>query len=261
MAFERRVLGDDIYVLVETSLEDDGFLAAFTERTGGASEEPRFASLDLSYLAGDDPARVRENRARVARALGTGPLTVGGQVHGMRIAAVGSREAGRGYKGPEDVIADTDGLYTDLPGVALAVATADCVPVVLASADEGRIAVIHAGWRGIAAGIVERAAALFEQPREARVAVGPSARPCCYEVDEAVVLAVVGSGRREAASRQEGGRLYLDLPGTIGGVLSELGFGRVEDARACTIHEAERFFSHRRQRACGRQMAIGMRFA
>jgi len=261
MAFERRVLGDDAYALVETSLEDDGFLAAFTERTGGASEEPRFASLDLSYSAGDDPARVRENRARIARFLGTGPLTVGGQVHGTRIAAIGLRQAGRGYEGPEDVIADTDGLYADLPGIALAVATADCVPIVLASADEGRIAVIHAGWRGIAAGIVERAAALFELPSEARVAIGPCARPCCYEVGEAVVLAVADNDQRAAVTRQGGGRVQLDLPGTVGAVLSGLGFGHIEDAHACTIHEAERFFSHRRQGACGRQMAIGMRLA
>lgn len=260
MTLERRHLGKRAYALVSPLLESDGFLVAFTERTGGVSSEPRFASLNLSFSSGDEPSAVTANRERVTSALGTGPFAVGGQVHGSHLAAVGPKLAGSGYDGPDGVISATDGLHTRSRGVALAVATADCVPVVLGSAREGRIAVVHAGWRGVASGIVSAALSRFTQPGEVRAAIGPAAGGCCYEVGEEVALAVSAAVPKGAVVERSGaGSLRLDLPASIARVLRDGGVRRIEQAGLCTIHEHRRFFSHRRDGPCGRQFAIGMR--
>lgn len=256
---EQRELWTGAPAQVSPALESDGFLAVFTERNGGVSDEPRFASLNLSYSSGDDVAKVRENRRLTTEALETGPFAVGGQVHGSRLAAVGSGRAGRGFDGPEGVIPATDGLYTRSRGRALGVATADCVPVILGSAREGRLTVVHAGWRGVAGRIVEKAVALFTDPRSVRAAIGPCAGGCCYEVGEDVVAAVDAGTVGDVVVEKRRGRAYLDLAGTIAGTLGELGVGDVETSGLCTIEESERFFSHRRDGACGRQFAIGMR--
>ena len=157
------------------------------------------------------------------------------------------------------MIPGTDGLYTGTPGVCLAVATADCAPIALASEREGLVAVIHAGWRGIAAGIVGRAAKLFEYPREAVAAIGPAAGACHYEVGEDVALAVASASPAGAVTERRNGGLFLDLSGTIRGMLLEAGVGKVEADGSCTIHERDRFFSHRRERETGRQLALVMR--
>lgn len=256
---ERRDLGGGAFAMVPPAMERDGFLAAFTERTGGVSEPERFASLNLSYSSGDSPTRVAANRDKVTSALGVGPFAVGGQVHGARVADVGPGRAGSGYRGPDDVIPATDALTTRSRGVALAVATADCVPVVLASAAEGRLAVVHAGWRGTAAGVIQRAAARFSDPRSVRAAIGPCAGGCCYEVEEDVVLAVAAGLDTGVVSTRRGSRYLLDLGATIAKVLRGSGIRRIDAAGLCTIHEEERFFSHRRQGPCGRQFAIAVR--
>ncbi len=254
---ERRELRGDAHALVSPELEDAGFLAVFTERTGGVSSG-EFASLNLSYSSGDDPANVAANRTDVIEALGIAPFAVGGQVHGAAIAQVGPAKAGSGWDGPGGVISATDGLTTRSPGVPLAVATADCVPVIMASASEGRISVIHAGWRGVAASIVEKSAAQFERPDEVLAVIGPCAGVCHYEVGPEVALAVSAGTTGGAVTQEREGSLYLDLSATIAGSLAELGID-AEETRLCTIHETERFFSHRRDGPCGRQVAIGMR--
>lgn len=254
---ERRQITPGAYALVSTAMEKDGFLAAFTERPGGASTGSRFSALNLSYSSGDDPKLVAANRELVITSLGTGPFAVGGQVHGSELASVGRSRAGSGYLGPDGVIPDTDGLHTRTAGVALAVATADCAPVILAG--DGRIAVVHAGWRGVAAGIVDKAIGLFEAPASVRAVVGPAAGSCCYEVGEDVVLAVTSGTAGLPVIAGKPGRPRLDLAATIAGTCRALGLRKVEVAGLCTIHEEERFFSHRRQGPCGRQFAIGMK--
>lgn len=259
MTLERRHLGNRAYALVSTSMEADGFLAAFTERTGGLSRERRFASLNLSYSSGDAADIVAANRDRVTVALGTGPFAVGGQVHGTRLAAVGPKRAGAGYLGSDGVIPATDGLHTRSRGIAMAVATADCVPVILVSPADGRTCVVHAGWRGVAGGIVGKAAAMFDDPRTVRAAIGPAAGGCCYEVGEDVALAVSASVPGGAVVSGSGSKRMLDLPASIARTLRSAGIRRIEQADLCTIHESRRFFSHRRDGPCGRQFAIGMR--
>lgn len=259
MTLERRSLGEDAWVLVSRSLEDAGFLGAFTERTGGRSAAP-FASLNLSYSSGDAPDVVADNRRRVAEALGTPPWTLGGQVHGAHLVRVGKTRAGSGWDGPDGVIPDTDGLFTATRGIPVAVATADCVPVLLADPTSGVVAAIHAGWRGAAAGILDRALEIFADPSTVLAAIGPAAKACCYEVGPDVALAVAAGTAGGAVTREADGKLFLDLPASLAATLQLAGVEQVEDAGLCTIHEPDRFFSHRRDGAPGgRQFAVAMR--
>lgn len=256
---ERRDLGGDAYALVSPEMERDGFLVAFTERTGGVSRTERFASLNLSYSSGDVPGDVAANRDFVVQALRTGPFAVGGQVHGAHVAEVGPADAGSGYLGPDGVIAATDGLTTTAKEIALAIATADCAPVVLTNAEEGRLAVVHAGWRGTAAGIVQRGVALFAEPAAVRAAIGPCAGGCCYEVGGEVLAALATqTAPGNVIANPAGSRFLLDLAATIEGILRAAGVREVDVAGLCTIHEETRFFSHRRQGPGGRQFAIAV---
>lgn len=259
MTFERRDLGQGVYSLVSVGLERDGFLAAFTERTGGASGGP-YRALNVSYSVGDTTRSVAENRARIVEGLGTQPFAVAGLVHGSRIVRVGAGRAGAGFRRPEDVVAAADGLVTRSAGVPLAVTTADCVPLVLSSARERKVAVVHAGWRGFAGGVVSAAAGLFDDPRGVRVAIGPAIGPCHYEVGEDVALAVAAGSGPGAALERRDGRLHLDLVATARAILRGHGIRRVEDTGICTACERRRFFSHRRDGVTGRQIAIAARF-
>ena len=258
MVFDRRPLGGKAYALVSTALEDAGFLAAFSERTGGESRDP-CGSLNLGYSVGDRPAAVLANRRRLIGGLGIPPFAVAGLVHGRRLVRIGSKRAGAGFEGHEAAIAGADGLYTATGGIPIAITSADCVQLVLASPRERTVAVIHCGWRGIAAGIVARAAALFADPKHVFVAIGPAIGPCHYEVGEDVALAVAAASGAGAVTERRGGKLFLDLVGTVKGILRTTGIRRVDDTGLCTACERRRFFSHRRDGTTGRHVAIGMR--
>src|SRR5581483_890797 len=147
------------------------YVAAFSTRVGGVSAAP-FDTLNLGRLTGDDPEHVTENRARLCAEVGADEdrLAFGRQVHGGRVR----RAHGRGEPG--------DGVWTDEPGRPLLVFTADCVPVALARVNGGRpaIAALHAGWRGLLAGIVAAGAAAVGGGR-LTAAIGPGIGPCCYE--------------------------------------------------------------------------------
>lgn len=255
---ERRGLGEDLYALVATSLEQRGFLAAFTERTGGVSASP-FASLDLGFHTGDHRQRVRENRKRVIAALDTGAFTSGRQVHGGGLARVGARRAGAGFEDPGTAFPGVDALAVSGRGLPVAVLVADCVPFALASPSEGRLVVGHAGWRGLVAGLVERTVAAFDRPAGAYAAIGPSIGPCHYEVGEDVALAVVASSETGAVTHRRGGAVFLDLPATVTRRLRVGGVRRVEVAGLCTACEEGRFFSYRRDGVTGRQALIAER--
>jgi len=258
MGFQRRGLPGGGHALVSTALEEAGVLAAFAERGGGVSEGV-FDSLNLSYSSGDDPARIAENRRRLVEGLDCGPFALGGQVHGADLAEVTEARAGAGFDGADQVISGHDGLWTDAPGRSMAIATADCVPVIFAALDGPRVAAVHAGWRGVAAGIVQRAAALFDDLGEVRVAIGPAAGPCCYEVGPEVIAAVSARVPGGAVVEVREPAVHLDLVASIRRILEEAGVASVEDTGICTITERGRFFSHRRDGPCGRQLAVAMR--
>jgi YfiH family protein len=253
----RRIEGG-VTVVISQRLEAAGFLAAFTERTGGVSHGP-FATLNVGLRAGDDPGCTHENRRRVAAALGIDGFACVRQVHGDRILAIDRSHAQAGYLGPRSAVGDADGLVTTEAAVALAVLTADCVPVGLAEPATGRLAVVHAGWRGVAAGIVDRAIGLFTDPGNVVAAVGPAVGPDHYEVGEDVAAAVAAATDGGAVIRRTGPRHLLDLPGTVARRLEEHGVRDVEREDVCTACADPRFFSHRRDGPTGRQALVAVR--
>ncbi len=252
---ERRELGAGVRALVPATLERAGFLAAFTERTGGVSGRP-FDTLNLGILTADRREAVLENRRRVVRALDVPPWAMGWQKHGAEIARVTAGMAGAGFDDGAP-IEGVDALATSERGVPLAVLVADCLPIALADERGGLLVAVHAGWRGLAAGVLQRAQALFERAPVA--AVGPAIGPCHYEVGEEVVTAVESSSPRGAVVERRDGRMYLDLAATAEATLRDGGLAEIEQAGVCTACEPSRFFSHRRDGETGRQALVAVR--
>ncbi len=229
-----------------------GARAAFSTRLGGVSEAP-FDSLNLGILTDDAPEAVAENRLRLAAALGREPEQVvfALQVHGTRLIEHSSEFRGSFGthavpKEPRDGIPEADGHVVREPGLVALVFVADCLPVALYG--PGGLAMVHAGWRGLAGGIVGAAAEAIEATT---AAIGPGIGPCCYEVGEEVLDAFAGLGEGIAAGRM------LDLPEVARRLLAGAGVDRIESAGLCTSCEERLFFSHRRDDGrTGRQAGI-----
>jgi len=203
------------------------YLVGFTTRVGGVSEGP-YSSLNLG-ARGDDPARVAENRAIACAALGLDParLAVNRQRHSPAVhrARPGIREE------------PGDGLWSDEAGQPMLALSADCVPIAVATtAGPPRLAVLHAGWRGLAQGVVAAGVrALGDVPTAA--IVGPAVGPCCYEVGEDVSAQFDGDLTHERR---------LDLWSAAERALRRAGVAEVERLDLCTRCNPELFFSHRR---------------
>jgi polyphenol oxidase len=132
--------------------------------------------------------------------------------------------------------------------------------VALADPSSGRLVVVHAGWRGVAAGVLRSALRAFPRPAEVRAVIGPAVGPDHYEVGEDVALAVSAATERGAVTSRVGRSLRLDLPATVARILRESGLTRLERAEECTACLPRRFFSHRRDGpGTGRQALIGVR--
>ena len=217
-----------------------GVEAAFTTRAEG----------NLALHVGDDPAAVEARRWSVEVTLGIPGISWCEQVHGAAVAVV--TEPGRTY-------AAADALVTTLPRAPLAVLAADCVPVVLAGGDA--VAVAHAGWRGIAGGVLRATVDAMREAgaREITAAIGPAIGPCCYEVGEDVAARVVEVAPTARAWTREG-KPSVDLPGAAQHVLEVAGVS-VERVGGCTYDDAARFFSYRRDGETGRHAAIVWRDA
>jgi YfiH family protein len=174
-------------LLTWPALDASGVDAAVTARDGGVSSGP-YATLNLSLTVGDAPARVLENRRRLAAALGAQPrdFVFARQVHGAGVRIVGEADRGSGAFTVDDAIADTDALVTTSPAVVLAVLTADCVPIVLHDPVAGVLACVHAGWRGtvarVAAAAVAAMTSLGSDPSDILAGLGPAADPARYQV-------------------------------------------------------------------------------
>ena len=204
----------------------------FSTREGGVSEGP-YASLNLGRMTGDNVARVDENRRLLCTEMGADVdrLALNRQVHSATV-----RRAAAGERG-----APGDGLWTDEPALPVLAMTADCLPIALVRAGDAppAVAVLHAGWRGLLAGIVgEGVAALGGR---VRAAVGPAIGPCCYEVGSDVAdpfAEAFGPGVVDGA--------MLDLWSSAEQALRAAGVDEVERHDLCTSCNPERFFSHRR---------------
>jgi len=255
---ESRALGE-IRAVVSRRMEADGFLVAFTERSGGVSAEP-FASLNLGLRSGDDPGDVVQNRQRVADGFGGNRFACVRQVHGSRVVRAGTSRAGAGFDDPATALGDADAITTTTAGLPVAVLAADCVPVALADPRSGRFAVVHAGWKGVAAGVIGAALEHFAEPSDVRAAIGPAICVDHYEVGEDVAFSVSAAIDGGAVTKRDGGALHLDLPASIARALKAAGVDSPERAEECTAHLPQRFFSHRRDgERTGRQALVAMR--
>jgi YfiH family protein len=225
----------------------NGARVLFSTRLGGVSEGP-YESLNLGILTDDAPERVAENRRRLAEhaALEPGAVAMGWQVHGADVLDWDGSPADGGFARPGAELPRVDGHATTASGVGLLVLVADCLPVALSA--PGRVAMLHCGWRGLAAGIVEHGLAGFEEPPVA--AIGPGIGPCCYEVGDEVRSAFAGL---EGVSD---GRT-LDLRAIARAELRAGGVSQVEDVELCTSCRPDLFFSHRRDGGVtGRQAGL-----
>jgi YfiH family protein len=256
---ERRTLPEGPTALISADLEDAGFLAAFTERTGGSSEGV-FRSLNLGLATKDAPERVFDNRRRLTVGFGLREVAALRQVHGSTVVRVEAGPSWRGFDGGRRDVPQGDALTTASSDLGLLILTADCVPVVMGDPSTGMLTVAHAGWRGVAAGVLVRAVASFPEPGRVLVAVGPAIGPDHYEVGEDVVAAV-GSASGGGAITTGGSRPHLDLPGTVAQILSELGVRHIERSEECTACLPDRFFSYRRDGPTGRQALIAARLS
>ncbi len=227
---------------------DAAHLLAFTTRRGGVSLPP-YESLNLGRSSLDLPEAISENRRRVLEFMGLDPgvLATAGQVHGAdvdRVSTPGLKSA-------------VDALVTQSPGLAIAITTADCLPLLLAA--PRTVAAAHAGWRGIVAGIPGAVLDAVCQaadcsPQQVTVAIGPSIRSCCYVVGPEVA-------RRfpQSAVLHDPTGLRLDLVHAVRLELGEAGVPAtaIEALDACTACEPSWYYSHRRDGArTGRHWAV-----
>jgi polyphenol oxidase len=226
-----------------------GWLAADWPAPPGVCAGP-FASLNLAAHVGDDAAAVATNRARLtaALALPAEPLWLR-QVHGTAVVVHDGS-----HTGPE-----ADAAVTFERGRVLAVLTADCLAVVIASSDGGRLGIAHAGWRGLAAGVLEATVQALGAPRGDLLAwFGPAIGPAAFEVG-AEVRAAFMAGDPQAADAFRAnarGRWQADLYRLAHARLARLGVRSVSGGGACTFSDAARFYSFRRSAMTGRSATL-----
>lgn len=231
-----------------------GARAAFSTRRGGHSSGP-YASLNLGWLTDDDPAAVTRNRAVLEADLGCPPLSFVHQVHGTQVRRITAdtpppvpRDGGGGR-------AEVDGQATNQSGIAAAALVADCLPVAVAGG--GAVAMLHAGWRGLAGGVIATGVQAVRElgdetrPPQLTAAIGPGAGPCCYEVGDEVHEAFADVPEAHRAAR-------LDLKAIARCQLDRAGVGAVHDIGICTIcSDPALLFSHRRDHGVtGRQAGV-----
>lgn len=220
--------------------------ALVTTRAGGVSSGP-FAGLNLSLRVGDDPDSVTRNRAILRACLPADPVWMK-QVHGTAVADPGS------------AVADTeaDAAVTRRPGRVCAVMTADCLPVLLSDRDGSVVGIAHAGWRGLASGVIESTVRAIDAPPAKLIAfIGPGIGPRRYEVGEEVRRAFVSRDADAAGAFAPGteGKYFADLYALARSRLSAVGVAAVYGGGYCTAGE-ERFFSFRRDRTTGRMASL-----
>jgi polyphenol oxidase len=222
-----------------------GARAVFTTRRGGHSRGP-YASLNLGYATDDEPDAQERNRAALPVMVGAPPTAAWQyQVHGDDVGILD--DLGQAAQRPR-----MDGRATRLRDVAIAALSADCLPVAIAGG--GAVSMVHAGWRGLAAGVLESGAravhGLANGTPALRAAIGPGAGPCCYQVGAEVREAFAAYPEAVHGDR-------IDLKAIAAARLRAAGVGEVHDLGMCTICTPELFFSHRRDRGVtGRQAGL-----
>lgn len=221
-----------------------GVGALLTTRAGGQSIGP-FASFNLGGHVGDDPAAVAANRARLRGFLPAEPLWLN-QVHGAAVADADMCEA----------VPEADAALARSSRRACAVLTADCLPVLLCDDDASVVAAAHAGWRGLAAGVLENTVrGMGVAPHRVRAWLGPAIGPQAFEVGDEVRAAFVAADPEAAAAfvaRQVEGKWLADLFQLARRRLIAAGVTRISGGGVCTVSAPQRFYSYRRDGVTGR---------
>jgi YfiH family protein len=229
-----------------------GVRALSTFRSGGASVAP-YASLNLGDHVGDAAAAVAENRRRLAADahLPAQPSWLN-QVHGISVADLDAA-------GDVRPVGSADAAFSRRPGRLCAILTADCLPVLLTTDTWGLVAAAHAGWRGLADGVIEATVRALKAPPGSLMAwLGPAIGPRHFEVGAEVreALLIGDSGAAVAFAANERGRYMADLGALARRRLAALGVVRVYGGGECTFAAADRYFSHRRDGTTGRQATL-----
>ncbi len=257
-----------------TYLAAEGFGAGvrhgFSTRLGGVSEG-MWASLNLGVSRGDDPDHVRENYRRFFAAIGVegGRLAMTNQIHGGAVRTVTTADL---KADPYDKVTyEADGLMTDLPGVALVIYSADCIPILFYDPERRVIAAVHAGWRGTAAGIATAAVTRMKdvygcRPENILAAIGPGIGPDCFETHEDVpnaMTAALSTAVLQHIKIKENGKFSVDLKGVNAMRLEQAGLdpAHIAVSQVCTACDQERFWSHRRQGTSRGSMAAAIQLA
>ena len=223
--------------------------AVTTTRQGGASRGS-YASMNPADHVGDDPAAVMANRQTLQQVLNLPGQPVWlQQVHGTVV--VNAATAG--------IAPAADAAFSSQPGVVCAVLTADCLPVLLADTAGQCVAAIHAGWRGLAAGVIEQAATAMGRPGEALLAwLGPAIGPSVYRVGDEVRDTFMGYNPEAAGAFRQGsdGEWFADLYQLARQRLADCRVTSVYGGRDCSFTDSERFYSYRRDGATGRMATL-----
>ncbi|MEX2131734.1 MAG: peptidoglycan editing factor PgeF [Pseudohongiellaceae bacterium] len=230
-------------------------VARVTTRQGGVSVG-NYTSFNLGAYVGDDRNHVIENRQRLAQLIDSGiKLQWLNQVHGNRVIDAGK----------QSVFESADAAYCRQPGIACCITTADCLPVFIASRNGDEVGLIHAGWRGLADGVVENCLnAMKTAPDQCEVWLGPAIGPCHFEVGSEVrdrFLESADSGQCQAISRcfiaaGTAGRYMADLYELTRIRLSAMGVASVSGGGLCTYCDEKNFYSFRVQPVTGRMLSL-----
>lgn len=221
--------------------------ALVTTRAGGVSTGP-YASLNLGLRTDDDPAAVAENRARLLQFLPQAPRWLA-QVHGSTVVDA-------------DQLTDVppaDASVARLPGTVCAIMIADCLPILLTDAAGTCVGAAHAGWRGLAGGVIANTIARMPAAAADLMAwIGPGIGPTAFEVGDDVLEAFCAAApeRRSAFRSHKPGKWLCDLPALARDALRRAGVTRIYGGDLCTHTDARRFYSYRRDGITGRMTAL-----
>ena len=224
--------------------------AVITTRAGGVSAGP-YASFNLGLSTGDDPEAVRQNRQRLRASLPEEPRWLK-QVHGSRVVDAESVSAA-----PE-----ADASTAREAGTVCAIMVADCLPVLVTDTEGNVVAAAHAGWRGLAGGVIDNTVAAMAargaDTRNLIAYIGPGIGPSAFEVGDDVYDAYTAgdSGAAAAFRRHAQGKWLADLPRLARRALERCGVARIHGGDLCTYTNAQRFYSYRRERTTGRMGAF-----
>lgn len=251
---------DDRMYLKSDLLEECGVIHGFTSRLGGVSRG-KINGFNLGFRVNDDETSVKENYRLLSCDLGFSldRIVLSKQTHTDNIRIVTEADCGKGVVRKSD-IEDTDGLVTNISGVALTVFSADCVPILLCDKNKKIVAAVHAGWRGSVKGIGAKCVDIMKNhfgsnPNDIVAAIGPSIAKCCFEFGEDAVIYF----DKKYYTQKENGKYNIDLWSLNRDQLTKAGVlpSNIDISGICTMCESDKFYSYRKHRdKTGRQAAV-----